>query len=84
MMKRTKTTALSALGALLLCGAMAWAQDAAAPAAEAAKAWAPDTGDGGPRRVVRCQVVDVHGRAYLVTGEMAAAAPSWQVEAVYD
>ncbi|GAB2482052.1 DNA polymerase Y family protein [Jatrophihabitans fulvus] len=46
--------------------------------------WAPDTGDGGPRRVVRCQVVDVHGRAYLVTGEMADTAPSWQVEAVYD
>src|SRR5687767_3516192 len=34
----------TALGALLICGVLAGAQDAAAPAAEAEK-WAPDTGD---------------------------------------
>ncbi len=49
LMQRTKPLMMSALGALLLCGAYALAQDAAAPAAapvkEAAKAWAPDTGD---------------------------------------
>jgi protein ImuB len=35
------------------------------------------------RRVVRCQIVDVHGRAYLVTGTMADP-PRWQVDAIYD
>lgn len=46
IMKSAKSTMLGALGALLLCGAYAMAQDAAAPAAaEAEKAWAPDTGD---------------------------------------
>ncbi len=50
MMKRAKTMASCALGAMLACGAYALAQDAAAPTAvaaapEAAKAWAPDTGD---------------------------------------
>jgi hypothetical protein len=35
------------------------------------------------RRVVRCQIVDVRGRAYLVTGTMNPA-PQWQVEAIYD
>jgi protein ImuB len=34
------------------------------------------------RSVVRCQVVDVRGRAYLVTGTMPAG--QWQVEAIYD
>jgi len=36
------------------------------------------------RRVVRCQVVDVRGRAYLVVGTMADAGARWQVTAVYD
>jgi protein ImuB len=40
--------------------------------------WHPDAA----RQVVRCQLVDVRGRAYLVTGTMPAAA--WQVEAIYD
>jgi protein ImuB len=35
------------------------------------------------RRVVRCQLVDVRGRAYLVTGTMDPA-PRWQVDALYD
>ena len=34
------------------------------------------------RQVVRCQLVDVTGRAYLVTGSMPDA--RWQVEAIYD
>jgi hypothetical protein len=33
--------------------------------------------------VVRCQIVDVRGRAYLVTGMMTDP-PSWQVDAIYD
>jgi protein ImuB len=41
--------------------------------------WAADSG----RRVVRCQIVDVRGRAYLVTGTMSPA-PAWQVDAIYD
>ena len=40
--------------------------------------WHPDAA----RQVVRCQLVDVRGRAYLVTGTMPAGA--WQVEAIYD
>jgi protein ImuB len=40
--------------------------------------WNPDSA----RRVVRCQLVDVRGRAYLVTGSMPGA--HWQVEAIYD
>lgn len=40
--------------------------------------WSPD----GARRVVRCQLVDVRGRAYLVSGTMPAG--TWQVDAVYD
>jgi protein ImuB len=39
--------------------------------------WSPDA-----RRVVRCQLVDVRGRAYLVSGTMPAG--QWQVDAVYD
>ena len=40
---------------------------------------------GDARRVVRCQVVDVRGRAYLLTGTMPpAGTPSWQVDAIYD
>src|SRR5919198_1604175 len=42
--------------------------------------WSPDSA----RRVVRCQIVDVRGRAYLVTGTMRAEGPSWQVDAIYD
>jgi protein ImuB len=42
--------------------------------------WSPDSA----RRVVRCQIVDVRGRAYLVTGTMGADAPRWQVDAIYD
>jgi|SRR4051794_22427491 protein ImuB len=43
--------------------------------------WSPDSA----RRVVRLQIVDVRGRAYLVSGTMStAAAPRWQVDAVYD
>jgi protein ImuB len=34
------------------------------------------------RQVVRCQVVDVRGRAYLVSGSMPAG--EWSVDAVYD
>ncbi len=41
--------------------------------------WSDDTA----RRVVRCQIVDVRGRAYLVTGTMSDE-PRWQVEAIYD
>jgi len=41
--------------------------------------WSPESA----RRVVRCQIVDVRGRAYLVTGTMSPA-PSWQVDAIYD
>ncbi|WP_375488709.1 DNA polymerase Y family protein [uncultured Jatrophihabitans sp.] len=41
--------------------------------------WSDETA----RRVVRCQIVDVRGRAYLVTGTMSAE-PHWQVEAIYD
>jgi protein ImuB len=43
--------------------------------------WSPDSA----RRVVRFQLVDVRGRAYLVTGTMrSGAAPTWQVDAIYD
>jgi protein ImuB len=46
--------------------------------------WSPDSA----RRVVRCQIVDVRGRAYLVTGTMPTpgsdSGPRWQVDAVYD
>jgi protein ImuB len=36
-------------------------------------------------RVVRLQLVDVHGRAYLVAGEMSRdTAPRWALEGVYD
>src|SRR3954447_23356891 len=43
--------------------------------------WSPDSA----RRVMRLQIVDVRGRAYLVSGTMStAAAPRWQVDAVYD
>ncbi len=43
--------------------------------------WSPDSAG----RVVRCQIVDVRGRAYLVTGTMPAnQPPSWQVDAIYD
>jgi protein ImuB len=40
--------------------------------------WNPESA----RHVVRCQVVDVRGRAYLVSGTMPAG--SWHVEGVYD
>jgi protein ImuB len=37
------------------------------------------------RHVVRCQLVDVRGRAYLVSATMTTdAPPRWQVEAIYD
>jgi protein ImuB len=44
--------------------------------------WQPEAA----QHVVRCQLVDVRGRAYLVSGTMSAGAagPHWQVEAVYD
>jgi protein ImuB len=42
--------------------------------------WSPESA----RRVVRCQIVDVRGRAYLVTGTMTDGPPSWQVDAIYD
>jgi Amt family ammonium transporter len=52
MIKRAVPMLLGALSALLMCGAYALAQDAAAPvaeaaapAAEAAEKWSPDTGD---------------------------------------
>jgi protein ImuB len=36
-------------------------------------------------RVVRLQLVDLHGRAYLVVGEMSGdGGPRWAVEGVYD
>ena len=47
--------------------------------------WAADA-----RRAVRCQIVDVRGRAYLVTGTMGTDGnagdnePRWQVDAIYD
>jgi protein ImuB len=34
------------------------------------------------RSVVRCQLVDVRGRAYLISGAMPAG--EWQVDAIYD
>lgn len=37
---------------------------------------------GAARRVVCCQLVDVRGRAYLVSGSMPAG--DWQVDAIYD
>jgi protein ImuB len=40
--------------------------------------WHPDAA----RHVVRFQIVDVRGRAYLVSGAMPAG--SWQVDALYD
>jgi protein ImuB len=40
--------------------------------------WRPDSA----RNVVRFQLVDVRGRAYLVSGVMPAG--SWQVDALYD
>jgi protein ImuB len=40
--------------------------------------WSPDAA----RHVVRCQLVDVRGRAYLVSGTMPAG--EWQLDAVYD
>jgi protein ImuB len=40
--------------------------------------WHPDSA----RHVVRFQIVDVRGRAYLVSGVMPAG--SWQVDALYD
>jgi len=43
--------------------------------------WDPATAS----RVVRLQLVDVRGRAYLVVGDMSApAAPTWHLEGVYD
>ncbi|MDT4914590.1 MAG: protein ImuB [Pseudonocardiales bacterium] len=43
--------------------------------------WSPESA----RRVVRCQIVDVRGRAYLVTGTMPVdQPPRWQVDAIYD
>lgn len=47
--------------------------------------WSPDSA----RRVVRLQIVDVRGRAYLVTGAFAPGGgagtpPRWQVDAIYD
>lgn len=40
--------------------------------------WSPESA----RHVVRCQIVDIRGRAYLVSGSMPDAC--WLVEAVYD
>jgi protein ImuB len=40
--------------------------------------WQPDAAG----QVVRCQLVDVRGRAYLVSGAMPAG--QWQVDAIYD
>jgi protein ImuB len=43
--------------------------------------WSPDSA----RRVVRLQIVDVRGRAFLVTGSLRSGTPpTWQVDAVYD
>lgn len=45
--------------------------------------WSPEAA----RHVVRCQIVDVRGRAYLVTGTMPTSASehaSWQADAIYD
>jgi protein ImuB len=43
--------------------------------------WSPDTA----RRAVRLQIVDVRGRAYLVSGALSPdSAPHWQVDAIYD
>jgi protein ImuB len=45
--------------------------------------WSAADEDGrGARHVVRCQLVDVRGRAYLVTCSMPDG--QWQVEAIYD
>ncbi|TAM92177.1 MAG: hypothetical protein EPN43_02980 [Jatrophihabitans sp.] len=42
--------------------------------------WHPDSA----RHVVRCQIVDVRGRAYLVSATMQENTVLWQVDAVYD
>jgi protein ImuB len=43
--------------------------------------WDPATS----ARVVRLQLVDVRGRAYLVVGEMSGdGGPRWALEGVYD
>jgi protein ImuB len=42
--------------------------------------WDPTTAS----RVVRMQLVDVRGRAYLVVGDMAGREPAWCLEGVYD
>ena len=43
--------------------------------------WSPETA----RRAVRLQIVDVRGRAYLVTGALQTGTPPrWQVDAIYD
>jgi protein ImuB len=40
---------------------------------------------GSAVRVARMQLVDAHGRAYLVAGEMASGdAPRWVLEGIYD
>jgi protein ImuB len=43
--------------------------------------WNPESA----RQVVRCQLVDVRGRAFLVSATMVPdAPPRWQVDAIYD
>ena len=42
--------------------------------------WRPESA----RRVVRCQIVDVRGRAYLVSTAGDAGDAAWQVDAIYD
>ena len=51
-------------------------------AADGQSAGGLDAPERADTRMVRCQVVDVRGRAYLVRGAMPSA--QWQVEAVYD
>ena len=66
--------ALFAIGAAELTAVASWA----GPWPVDERWWNPEAA----RHVVRCQVVDVRGRAYLVSGTMPAG--TWQVEASYD
>jgi protein ImuB len=66
--------ALFAIGAAELTAVASWA----GPWPVDERWWNPEAA----RHVVRCQVVDVRGRAYLVSGTMPAG--TWQVEAIYD
>jgi protein ImuB len=63
-------------------------REAPVPVTSWAGPWPADERWWDPRsavRVARMQVVDAHGRAYLVAGEMTTGdAPCWVLEGIYD